>query len=145
MEAHDPHCTGCEHDCPWRRNPLGAPYCQTCDDHSEALGIIEEDARTRGAEDGRAAGSWVIDGNTSDQTTRAILQGIEDGDPAVLDAFPSAPLSGEFADGLLPRDVLGWYGMTEDDDAADAILTAYEDGFSSGVVEEVERSARAVL
>jgi hypothetical protein len=28
-------CTGCEHDCPWKGNPLGAPYCQVCDDHNE--------------------------------------------------------------------------------------------------------------
>ena len=36
MSEHDPFCTGCEHDCPWRENPMGAPYCQTCDDHYEA-------------------------------------------------------------------------------------------------------------
>jgi hypothetical protein len=36
-ETHDPTCTGCAHDCPWRRHHLGAPYCQTCDDHSEAV------------------------------------------------------------------------------------------------------------
>ena len=37
---HSEDCTGCEHDCPWKRTvppPLGAPYCQICDDHSEAL------------------------------------------------------------------------------------------------------------
>jgi hypothetical protein len=34
--THDPACTGCEHDCPWRKNPLGAPFCSVCDDHWEA-------------------------------------------------------------------------------------------------------------
>lgn len=38
---HDPECIGCEHDCPWRRHPLGAPFCQTCDDHYEAHAIDE--------------------------------------------------------------------------------------------------------
>jgi hypothetical protein len=31
-------CTGCEHDCPWKRTnpaPLGAPFCTICDDHNE--------------------------------------------------------------------------------------------------------------
>ena len=38
---HGPECTGCAHDCPWRRTPapLGAPYCQTCDDHAEAADV----------------------------------------------------------------------------------------------------------
>lgn len=35
-EGHDPECTGCEHDCPWKNNPLGAPFCSICDDHWEA-------------------------------------------------------------------------------------------------------------
>lgn len=33
---HDPACMGCEHDCPWKNNPMGAPFCGICDDHSEA-------------------------------------------------------------------------------------------------------------
>jgi len=39
-DEHDPECEGCEHDCPWQGNPLGAPYCQICDDHSEARAEI---------------------------------------------------------------------------------------------------------
>jgi hypothetical protein len=35
---HDPECTGCEHDCPWQGNPMGAPFCSICDDHMEAAG-----------------------------------------------------------------------------------------------------------
>lgn len=48
-------------------------------------------AERRGYEDGQAAGSWVFDGNTARQTFARILQGIEDGDPEVLDMLPSAP------------------------------------------------------
>jgi hypothetical protein len=107
--------------------------------------LIEESARARGLEDGKAAGSWVIDGNTTEHTARAILQGLEEGDPETLDGLPSGPLSGEYADGLLPRDVLGWYGLLEDDAEADDVLRAYEDGWSEGMVDEAERSARAVL
>ena len=135
---------------PWETDEddaLRGLYCDTCGGEISArsLDVVEEDARARGVEDGTAAGSWVLDGNSTEETARAILDGIEDGDPMILDALPSAPLSGEFADGLLPRDVLGWYGMSEDDDAADDVLRAYEDGFSEGVTDEAERSARAML
>lgn len=104
----------------------------------------EVDAEVKGYEHGRAAGSWVIDGNTTTETAARILQGLEDGDPEVYDSLPSSPLSGEMADGLLPRDVLGWYELDEDDDAADDILSAYERGFDSGVEAEVSESARAL-
>ncbi len=118
----------------------------------EPFDLIEDEARKQGLDDGTAAGSWVIDGNTSTETAAAILQGLDDGDPAILDLLPSAPLSGEYADGLLPRDVLGWYGMTEDDwnsdglsGAAAEVLNAYEDGYNEGVAHEVERSARYMV
>lgn len=35
--GHDPECTGCEHDCPWRRHHFGSPFCSVCDDHAEAV------------------------------------------------------------------------------------------------------------
>jgi hypothetical protein len=39
-ETHNPECVRCDHDCPWSPNrvpqPLGAPFCSVCDDHSEA-------------------------------------------------------------------------------------------------------------
>lgn len=106
---------------------------------------IENSARRQGIADGKGVGSWVIDGNTSEETARRILQGLEDGDPEIIDGLPSGPLSGEWADGLLPRDVLGWYGLLEDDDEADDVLRAYEDGWSEGMVDEVERAARALV
>lgn len=112
---------------------------------SEVQEARVRDAGRRGVEDGTAAGSWVIDGNTSEESARALLQGLEDGDPAVYDSLPSAPLSGEWADGLLPRDVLGWYGVEEDDNSADEILSAYEQGWEQGVTDEVSRAARAML
>jgi hypothetical protein len=38
-DEHDPDCTDCEHDCPWRNNPMGAPFCSICDDHMEANAV----------------------------------------------------------------------------------------------------------
>lgn len=94
---------------------------------------------------GVAAGSWIIDGNTDEETATWYLFGIESGDPEVLDSLPSCPLSGEWAGSLLPADVLAEHGIRENDPVSDDVLSAFEDGYSAGVVEEVERAARAIL
>jgi hypothetical protein len=91
-----------------------------------------------------AAGSWILNPG-SEEEARELLRGIEEGDPAVLDALLSSPLSGEFAGDPLPIDILGTYGMNEDDDAASDVLSAYEDAYGRGVEDEAVRSARALL
>ncbi len=40
---HSAECVGCEHDCPWNGNPMGAPFCTVCDDHMEASADEDED------------------------------------------------------------------------------------------------------
>lgn len=112
---------------------------------ADLLQTERERADAAGYEAGTAAGSWVIDGNTTEDAARTLLEGIADGDPEVLDALPSSPLSGEWAGDPLPRDILAEFDLTEDDDAAEDILRAYEEGFSRGVVDEAQRSAYAIL
>ena len=106
---------------------------------------IIERAEQEGYDHGVTAGSWLLDGNSSEEAARRLLTGLEDGDPEILDQLPASPLSGEYADGLLPRDVLGWYDLDEQHDAADDVLRAFEDGFSRGVEAEAVRSATALL
>lgn len=101
------------------------------------------DANRLGSEHGSAAASWYFDGNTPEHVYRSVLIGLEDGDPAIYDTFPSAPLSGEFADEPTPASVLAELGVDEDDDAADDYLRMYEDGFAVAVADEIERAARA--
>ncbi len=105
---------------------------------------LPAEAEALGRQAGESAGSWVVDGNTSQETARAILRMIEEGDPE-LEAPP--PLSGEWSGGLLAADVLASVGpgLTEDSPAADDVLTAFETGYSDGWYAEVERSARATL
>lgn len=57
---------------------------------------LDEAARI-GRENGRAAASWVFDGNTSRATYAKVLKGILDGDPEVMDAYREPSLSGEYA------------------------------------------------
>ena len=72
----------------------------------------------QGYQDGTAAGTWVFDGNTTTETYAAILAGIEDGDPMILDQLPQPP--------------------------ADA-SAEYALAFTTGVEHEVTRAARAQL
>lgn len=100
-------------------------------------------AAEQGYDHGRSVGTWVIDGNTTDEALRAIVAGYDEGDPAVMDMEPS-PLSGEWADDPTPTDVLTALGV-DDDDSADELLTTYETAFSEGFWGEVLRAANARL
>lgn len=104
-----------------------------------------EEARAMGADHGKSAASWYFDGNTTAETYTAVLKGIEDGDPAILDTFPSAPLSGEWAGEPTPRSVLDELGIDDNEPGADDLLEAYEQGFYGMVWDEIERMARYQL
>lgn len=117
-------------------------------------------AAAEGTTDGRAAGSWIIDGNTSEAAARAILRGLADGDPAVLDMLPAPDLSGQYADGLTGPALVEAAIVNADDwsmsradwvaywaalDPFTDVCDAYEMAFSEAVAAVVERSARAIL
>lgn len=108
------------------------------DDPNETL------VRNQGLSDGKAAGSWVIDGNTSDETCARILRMLEDGDPA-LD-LPELRL-GEWADDPTFSDILDAAGVagTCDDEYEDELFCVYRDAWSEGLIGEVERACRARL
>lgn len=110
-----------------------------------AIDEVIERAEQEGYAYGVSAGSWVLDGNSTDETARRLVRGIEDGDPEILDALPGSPLSGEWADSLTSAAVLGWFDMDEEHDAAEDVLRAFEDGFSRGAEAEVVRSCNALL
>src|SRR3954464_12292708 len=80
-------------------------------------GQVRADERAAGAAElgeleGKAAASWVFDGNTTEETYRDFLKGIEDGDPMVLNMLPSSDLSGEWAGATTPSEL----GVSADDD-----------------------------
>lgn len=99
-------------------------------------------ATVMGWEHGTAVGSYVIDGNTSEETARRIITGYNDGDPQVMDMCPS-PLSGEWCDDPTPARVLGQLGA-DNDGSADHLLTTYEAAYSDGYWCEVIRSATTI-
>ena len=105
------------------------------------LRLLTQEAAKAGREQGAAAASWYFDGNTPDEMYLRVARGIEDGDPEVLDSFPSSPLSGEYADGMVPAVVLDALGVPQDHDWADDLLTAFEDGFYAACHESIEATA----
>ena len=110
---------------------------------------LEARARELGTEYGRAAALWFFDGNTDADTYRRVLEGLEEGDPEILESIPSSPLSGEWADGLTMGRLLEELGV-EDPHAElsfnaepwDSIADVFCDAYSAAAVEEVERVAR---
>ena len=88
---------------------------------------------------GKAAGSWVTDGNTSVDEYRAILAGIESGDPEIMDMQPY-PLSGEWAGESISELIRGYNNMTPE--AQDAACDSCEQGFSQGFWDTVEHDCR---
>lgn len=110
---------------------------------------ITERAAAIAREHGKAAASWVFDGNTTEDTYRAVLAGIESGDPAVMDAYRTPDLSGEFAGDYTPRDLAADLGIAGDADPEESGLsdaeTTYLDTASEAFWHEVERMARAHL
>lgn len=94
-----------------------------------------KDYHAMGYERGKAAGSWVVDGNTSPTTARKILAGYEEGDPEIMDLCPN-PLSGEWAGESLSQLDL--------DDASAEDLEEYEIGFMDGFWTEVVVSAECL-
>jgi hypothetical protein len=103
-------------------------------------------AEALGAEHGSAAGSWVIDGNTTAETAQGIVRGYEDGDPMVMDMQP-APLSGEWADSMTPQELIHEltgeeYDLHSDEFVKDAACDAYEHAYSQAYWDQVVSDAR---
>lgn len=109
-------------------------------------------ADTLGEQDGRDAASWYFTGSEDRDQYQQVLKGIEDGDPAILDTLPGSPLSGEFAGDMAPNALYEQLGVTElqlrnweQSDELDQLCTAYEEGFSTGVGDEITRQCRIML
>jgi hypothetical protein len=96
------------------------------------------EAATDGRQAGYNAATWILDGNSTTDQARSILDAIESCD---FD-FPS-PLSGEWA-GESISELLGDLDDL-DDNEQDELATAYEQAYLSAYETEAVRSARAML
>lgn len=106
----------------------------------------EDRIEARGRVEGKAAGSWAIDERTSKETAAAILRGLEEGDPAVLDELPLFPrVAGEWADQPTWSSILEQEGCEGSDDDRQDLFDLYCLAYATGSTDEIVTSARALL
>lgn len=104
--------------------------------------ITKRTAQQEGRERGRNAASWMFDGNTTEETYRRFLQGYDEGDPAVMDAYaPPSWLSGEWA-GESISELLGDCENARDEERLDGVMEAYESAAEEAYWRELVRTAR---
>ena len=116
------------------------------DDVSMADALNE--ARDLGTKHGKNAASWAFDGNTTEETYRAVVKGLDAGDPAVYDSFREPSFSGEYADDYSERDLCNDLGIDYDETETseiDEIADAYLEEARRAFWGEVERAAREAL
>jgi hypothetical protein len=110
-----------------------------------------EQARKLGAEHGKAGGSWMFGSSRSGAFGRRCIQmdeGTLDGDWWDSYGPATAPLSGEWADGMTPQGLIEEVGAGWDIDDPDAeivlsaLCDAYEDAYYDAWHDEVLRMAR---
>ena len=98
---------------------------------------------------GRAAASWVFDGNSPPQAYERVLKGIQDGDPEVLDSLRTPNLSGEYADDPTPQTLAQLVGLDEQNDPEgyrlDELCTVWEDAASMEFWSQIERTCKRML
>lgn len=120
-----------------------------------------EYARKLGEEEGRNAAAWweqdAIGGRVTsgeEETATRVLQGLEDGDPEILDALPFPDLSGEWAERMtgpeLVTQALESVGLVGGDPSHllewdNEICDAYELAFSQAAQDAITEACRSVL
>jgi hypothetical protein len=106
----------------------------------------EREAERLGREYGTDGGSWVVDGNTSTETLRAIIDASEEGEfyDRIVPEL-SGPLSGEFADGYTLGRLSDELGVDEESDEFGDLCSIFEDAYYQAFEDEAVRSARASM
>lgn len=114
--------------------------------YEAAIGYAESEGRC----DGHAAASWYELGDAT--AARIVLDGINDGDPEVLDTLPHTDLSGEWADSRTgPMLVAEAYSVDMDDitesmmDAFSDICDAYETAYDTAVSDAITARCASLL
>ena len=118
----------------------------------EDFAHFEQVARDAGREAGQNAAAWweqdAIGGRAGRDwrdVAKRTLEGIQDGDPAVLDSLPWPNLSGEWADDPTPATLAEDLGVDPCGDEIDDLCSTWEDASADTVVFEVERYCREAL
>ena len=116
------------------------------------LDKVIEYARRKGREDGATAASWFFSDEATERTYQRVIQGIEDGDPEIMDDLPQPDLSGQWADGLtgpeLFREACEHAGLDPEEwleAGFGDVCNAYEDAFLETVEHQIAKEAMTRL
>lgn len=129
-------------------------FSEACDALSTAVDEARDTAEDAGTLQGTEAARWWAQDNIGGRVTgdvvpvaRAVFDGIENGDPVVLDSLPSADLSGQWADGVTVSDLLGadLVGLDTSSVTAQEIGDVYVEAFDTAVQAEVQRLCQEVI
>jgi hypothetical protein len=95
----------------------------------------------RGFDDGSNAATWIIDGNTSHplDVLDRLVDGMNNGDPEIMDSLPQPRLGGEYADDPTWADILKEELELSSDDATDSLMEDYEAGFHRGIEARIRK------
>ncbi len=118
------------------------------------LSAALHEAESLGHHEGRNAGAWAVDGNTTTREAEAILDALTEG--SYWDTGYAAPLSGEWADSRTPRDLYedctgrdAHADATYNADAYDSVLSdlcdEYEQAWFTSYEATVTNAARYLL
>jgi hypothetical protein len=113
------------------------------EDNSDELHAADAEAlEESGEQAGRAAGSWVCDGNSTEEHLRGVLRAAEECELEI-----PAPLSGEFADGWTSERVFedADVEQPEDDDERQSLLDVWEEAYREGFEAQACEDARGFL
>jgi hypothetical protein len=106
-------------------------------------GTERDRLEARGYKDGHAAATWFAP--QDERTARWILDGLDAGEPEVIDYLPAPRLGGEWADEPTWSNVLADEGCEDSDDGRPELLDAYQYAYSCAAERAVVRSCRAML
>jgi hypothetical protein len=124
------------------------PICKekrTRDMNKERI-AYELKAKVLAEEQGRNAAEWAIEPDRlSREQMLAILKGIEEGDPAVLDRFREPSLSGEWVDDMSPSKLMVEIGFDDDSGQAgdeEAICAVWEQAARDAFWAKIEETLK---
>jgi hypothetical protein len=105
-------------------------------------------AEQEGASNGAEMAAWYFDRTEPERSDYLkVLKGIREGDPEIMDTFPSGHLSGEFADDMTPKRLYEELGASERqiESGGDELCTAYEQAFDRAYSDTVEQNCREMI
>jgi len=152
-----------EPDQPIPHHAAPRPVAGPAADHATEWPDVLQALHEAGQRAGRNAADWwaqdTVGGRATADTAaraRAVLAGIDNGDPAVLDTLPVCDLSGRWADtpteadshasrytDTAPPDAPGWNHL--DAGHRDEAIAAYRDGFDTACPDRVAEHCRTAL